>query len=154
MCRGNFSVDGLVDVVFISIGIDHQTGWAWRWYVRCVLLGLMVLVWWGWGWGGDRRSSCHILPFGAGFSSFSLCFWALMCEWYVFSVVLVLLAQRCAKDLVSRPFSHMSHVTPLDDVVTAVSARLWRTFWLNMPIGSKDATRRCNSQKSLQRFVR
>ena len=89
MCHSNFSVDGLVDVVFIGIGVDRQTGWAWRWYVGCVLLGLMVLVWWGWGWGWgrDRRSSRHVLPFGARFSSFSLCFLALMCERYIFSVV-------------------------------------------------------------------
>ena len=29
MHHGNFSIDGLVDVVFICIGIDCQTGWAW-----------------------------------------------------------------------------------------------------------------------------
>ena len=45
-CHGNFSVDGLVDIVFISIGIDCQTGWSQQWYVGCVLLGLMVLLWW------------------------------------------------------------------------------------------------------------
>ena len=49
---GNFSIDGLVDVIFIGISINCQAGWAWQWYVGCVLLGFMVLLWWGWGWGG------------------------------------------------------------------------------------------------------
>lgn len=40
-----------------------------------------------------------------------------------------------------------SHVAPLRDVVTAVSALRWRTFWLNMAalMGGKEATLRCKN---------
>jgi hypothetical protein len=82
------------------------------------------------------------------FSSFSLCFLEFMCERYAFSVVYTLLKKDVRYDHNVRnnnPHLHTPHVAPLGDVVTAVSARLWSTFWLNMAalIGGRDATLRC-----------